>query len=241
MPEWLDKLLYTDPAGEKQKREEKKNSKIDTPAQESQSQQPLVVGGPSYNNGQFPQTSTPVMGGNYTFTPSVPNEEVEKCKVYFGKLMNVAREQNKSYNQFLATLETVRTTDPAQPIANAAKLAFNLLKMTTPNISKDVLISDMNNVLVGIVNDKSTSFKEKQDKRQKEGVDDNLKMIESKQQAVLLKQQEIQKLNEEILGLQNEVAQARQTIEIKNTCYDMVQSGVVSHIKEEIALVTNYI
>lgn len=240
--DWLNKIIYKDPDVEKQKREEKKSGKnASAPVSEPQSQ-PLVTG-PSYNNGGVYTQQPVVQAGNFvnSFAPAVPTEEVEKCKIYFGKLLNAAREQNKSYNQFLASLETVTKTDPTQSIANASKLAFNFLKMSNPSLTKEMLIQDMNNALGGIVNDRTTEFKSKQDKRQKEGVDDNTKMIESKQQLVLTKQQEIQKLNEEIILLQNEVAQARQTIDMKNTCYDMVSSQVVTRVKEEIALVTNYI
>ncbi len=230
---WFDKIIYANPEEEKQKRDEKKASKTEP------KQEPLVTG-PAYNqyNGQPAQSGIPYQP---TYAQVVPPEEMQKCQNYFGKLLAAAREQNKLYNQFLASVETVSKTDPTQPIANVVKLAFSFLKMQNSSLTKDFLLQDMNNALSGIVNDKTTDFKTKQDKRQKEGVDDNNKMLETKAQLIQQKQMEIQKLNEEILQLQTTVGQNKQIIEMKNTCYDLVSNQVINRVKEEIGLVTNYI
>jgi flagellar motility protein MotE (MotC chaperone) len=234
MASMWDKLIYKNPEEEQQKREEKKVKDIPAKAE------PLVTGptSPAYNN-------TPNFnGGGYTpvsYAPALPQEEVTKCQNYFGKLLAAAREQNKSYNQFLASMETVSKTDPNQPIANVVKLAFGFLKMQIPTLTKDTLLADMNNALTGIVGDKTTDFKAKQDKRQKEGVDDNTAMINKKMLEIQQKQQEIQKLNEDIIQLQTTVAESKQTIEMKSGVYDLVSNQVISRVKEEINLVTNYI
>ena len=236
---WLDKMIYKDPEGERQKKDNKGTS---TPKVE-----PLVTGSttPVYNNvPNAYNTGNSVVPAAYqpiNYAPSVPPEEMEKCNIYFGKLLAAAREQNKSYNQFLASVETVTKTDPTQPIANVVKLAFSFLKMQNPALTKESLLLDMNNALGGIVNDKTTDFKAKQDKRQKEGVEDNTKMIQTKLESIQQKQLEIQKLNEEIQQLQTTVAQSKQTIDIKNICYDTVSNQVINRVKEEIGLVTNYI
>lgn len=234
---FLDRLIYKDPDGEKQKREEKKTAK-----QEQQSQvQPLVTG-------QQPQvytTQQQVYQPQYGAAPqqyvlAIPPEEMQKCQAYFEKLVALARESNKNYNQFLASLEMVMKSSN-QPISEAVKLAFNFLKMQNPSLTKDVLLNDINNALSSIVTDKTTSWKEKQEKRELEGVTNNTKMAATKAEQIKQKQDEINKLNEEIRVLQATAAETKQLIDIKNKCYDDVSAQVTNKIKEEIGLITNYI
>ena len=241
---WLEGLIYKDGG--------KKQTDNKTPASEPKVE-PLVTGPvsappynntPPYNAAAYSSNNNAAPASVYqpiNYTSPIPPEEMEKCKTYFGKLLTAAREQNKSYNQFLASMETVSKTDPNQPIATVVKLAFGFLKMQNPALTKDSLLLDMNNAMSGIINDKTTDFKAKQEKRQKEGVDDNNKMLETKMQQIQQKQLEIQKLNEEITQLQSTVGQNKQVIEMKNTCYDVVSSQVINRVKEEIGLVTNYI
>ncbi len=185
------------------------------------------------------QVAIPV--NNYTYAPAIPTEEMEKCKNYFSKLLEEAKGQNKLYNQLLTSIETISKTDPTQPISNIVKFAFSFLKMQNNTLTKEVLLQDINNALISIVNDKSTSFKTKQDKRQKEGVDDNNKMVELKSQQIQQKQLEIQKLNEEIQQLQTTIIQNKQIIDNKDKCYDVVSNQVINKVKEEIGLITNFI
>jgi len=201
------------------------------PQPQSQSQQPLVTNStiPTYTAPPMPQTAN--MFASAQTGPVIPEEYKKKYQDYFSALFTAAKTKSANYGEFMTNIDTVIETDPTLPDANKFKMAFSFMKKK--GVTKDQLAQACNDAIAIVDNDRKTKF----------DVDIKAKndSIETNNQSIMLKRQQIQKLSEEITGLEQENEQTKQKISIKTYLYNNFAIQLINKIKADLSGVQSFI
>jgi uncharacterized protein (DUF3084 family) len=122
-------------------------------------------------------------------------------------------------------------TDSTLPEANKFKMAFSFMKKK--GVTKDQLSQACNDAIAIVDNDRKTKFdtdiKAKSDS------------IETNNQTIILKRQQIQKLSEEITGLEQENEQTKQKISTKTYLYNNFATQLINKIKADLSGIQSFI
>jgi hypothetical protein len=209
----------------------------DEPKQANQTQttqpvQPLVTNTNYATNTQY---VAPAATGN-PFAPAqtgpvISEEDKKKYQDYFSALYTAAKSKSPNYGEFLANIDTVIETDPTLPDANKFKMAFSFMKKK--GVTKEQLSQSCNDAIAVVDADRKGKFdvdiKSKNDS------------IESNNQAIILKRQQIQKLSEEITALEQETEQIKQKISIKTYLYNNFATQLINKIKADLSGIQSFI
>jgi hypothetical protein len=196
-------------------------------------QQPTSV---SYNSTIPGYTAPPMPQTTNMFAPAqtgpvISEEDKKKYQDYFSALFTVAKTKSANYGEFMTNIDTVIETDPTLPDANKFKMAFSFMKKK--GVTKDQLSQACNDAIAIVDNDRKTKFdtdiKAKSDS------------IETNNQTIILKRQQIQKLSEEITGLEQENEQTKQKISIKTYLYNNFATQLINKIKADLSGIQSFI
>lgn len=163
--------------------------------------------------------------------PVISNEDKEKWQKYFSDVFTKAKMENVEYGQFLANMETVIETDPTLPDSNRFKMSFSFMRKA--GITKEQLLAAVQNAVNTVNNDKKAIFDVDMAKRA-QAIDNNVKLMQSKTDA-------IKKLTEEIQQLEAENQNAKEKIGTKTLCYNTLSNQLLEKIKNDSAAISNYI
>ena len=227
MAGFFDKFLYTD--GDKETKVKKEEPKVPVQVVE-----PLVTRITSQSNVVNPFVKNKIGDASQ----SLPPDELQKWQNYFNALLDSARKNNPLYNQFLENIDIVNEADPSQPVSTKVRMAYGMMKKVA---TKDQIVEAANNAIQGIVNDRKAAFEPKQDKRIKEGVTDNNKLIQQKQAEIQKMEEDIKTKNAEILQIEANIDNTNSTVAIRLGCYDLLSEQLLEKVKDDLTGITNYI
>lgn len=178
---------------------------------------------PAYN-----QTAQPAYNPQPAYTPSyspaptnLSPEDQQKWINFMTGIYNDARKANNVFDDFENQVESLAAIIPQEParITAVGKL------MKDKGHPKSEVIAAANNV-AQVINDAKASFLQDLGARQKQGVTDL-------QLSIQQKQAQIQKLNEEITGLNNSIAENSAKLVIREQGFNQCWGAVIAKLTND--------
>lgn len=163
--------------------------------------------------------------------PNITEEDKKKYQDYFSVLFASTKVKSPNYGEFITNVDIVNETDATLPEASKFKMAFSFLKKK--GVLKEQLIQSCNDAITIVENDRASKFDV--DISQKNAT------IETNNKSIAAKKQQIQKLSEEIISLENQNEEIKNKISLKTYLYNNFATQLINKIKADLSGISNHL